>query len=79
MWTFHTRAVSDSGPDTLLTPSNMDFLWVLANILDLVVVAVFPFDAASNVCIDELGIITLYPWNTLIKGDLRDWGIQELF
>lgn len=69
MWTFHTQALYDSGPDAFLTPSNMDFLWGLADVLDLVIVAVIVVNVASKICIDELRPITLYTWNTLIKGD----------
>lgn len=79
MWTFHTWAVFDSSPGTLLTPSNKNFLWVPATIVDLVAVAVTREGPASNFCIVELRLSTLYAWNTLIKGDLHDWGIQELF
>lgn len=70
MWTFHTRARYDSVPDTLVTLSHMDFLCVLANILDFLVVAVIVADVAVDVCIYELRLNAFYAWKTFVTGDL---------
>lgn len=75
---FYTWTVSNSSPDTLLTFGNTDFLGVLADIVDVLVVVVNLFAGTSNVCVDELRLIAHFLWNTLIKAD-KSLGDNEVF
>lgn len=71
MCMFHTRALYDPGPDTLVALGDTVSLFVPANVLEFVVVVVV-VSPVPDVRIGDLGLLTRYGWNTLMKGDQHD-------